>query len=246
MLHGTWIFTYIWFKITGKCRYAGKYSSPIRRIWDIQTLIASDPSWTSYVYIYIYLELVCPLFWGLNPPKEGLFQSKLRVIIWVLGIIYIYIFIFIYIYMISRKSLEESGGIYWEVSKNQKVWLDRMACFCGGSDFLQSYLEKGFLPPIDFWDYALLSETPFKTFNRNPVSSYFWGLEIYTIIYSYLGDEQRPSGPWSFAVYGGLHYPCYTRLMISSWSPWLVGFFWRCYYPGIILSMEFPGSLYRW
>ena len=25
---------------------------------------------------YIYLELVCPLFWGLNPPKQGLFQSK--------------------------------------------------------------------------------------------------------------------------------------------------------------------------
>ena len=26
--------------------------------------------------IYIYLEPVCPLFWWLNPPKQGLFQSK--------------------------------------------------------------------------------------------------------------------------------------------------------------------------
>ena len=25
---------------------------------------------------YIYLEPVCPLFWGLNPPKEGPFHSK--------------------------------------------------------------------------------------------------------------------------------------------------------------------------
>ena len=28
------------------------------------------------MYIYIYLEPVCPLFWGLNPPKEGPFHSK--------------------------------------------------------------------------------------------------------------------------------------------------------------------------
>ena len=26
--------------------------------------------------VYIHLEPVCPLFWGFNPPKEGLFQSK--------------------------------------------------------------------------------------------------------------------------------------------------------------------------
>ena len=26
--------------------------------------------------MHIYLEPVCPLFWGFNPPKEGLFQSK--------------------------------------------------------------------------------------------------------------------------------------------------------------------------
>ena len=25
---------------------------------------------------YIYLEPVCPPFWGLNPPTQGLFQSK--------------------------------------------------------------------------------------------------------------------------------------------------------------------------
>ena len=24
----------------------------------------------------IYLEPICPLFWGFNPPKQGLFQSK--------------------------------------------------------------------------------------------------------------------------------------------------------------------------
>ena len=28
------------------------------------------------MYIYIYLEPVCPLFWGFNPPKQGPFQSK--------------------------------------------------------------------------------------------------------------------------------------------------------------------------
>ena len=36
-----------------------------------------------YIYIHIYrVESVCPLFWWFNHPKEGLFQSKLRVI-WV-------------------------------------------------------------------------------------------------------------------------------------------------------------------
>ena len=28
------------------------------------------------MYIYIYLEVVCPLFLALTPPKQGLFQSK--------------------------------------------------------------------------------------------------------------------------------------------------------------------------
>ena len=28
------------------------------------------------IYIYIYLEPVCPLFLALTPPKQGLFQSK--------------------------------------------------------------------------------------------------------------------------------------------------------------------------
>ena len=28
------------------------------------------------MYIYIYGTCERPLFWGLNPPKEGLFQSK--------------------------------------------------------------------------------------------------------------------------------------------------------------------------
>jgi len=31
----------------------------------------------SLAVIHMYLELVCPLFWGFNPPKQGLFQSKL-------------------------------------------------------------------------------------------------------------------------------------------------------------------------
>ena len=30
----------------------------------------------SFLYICIHLEPVCPLFWGLNHPKQGLFQSK--------------------------------------------------------------------------------------------------------------------------------------------------------------------------
>ena len=29
-----------------------------------------------YTIVYIYLEPVCPLFLGFNPPKHGLFQSK--------------------------------------------------------------------------------------------------------------------------------------------------------------------------
>ena len=34
-------------------------------------------SFMLYVYgYYIVLEPVCPLFWWLNPPKQGLFQSK--------------------------------------------------------------------------------------------------------------------------------------------------------------------------
>ena len=224
MLHGTWIFTYIWFKFTGKCRYAGKYSSPIRRIWDIQTLIAADPSCTSYVYIYIYTWNLFGtlLFWGLwTLQKKAFSNQKLRVIIWVLGI-NIYIYLYLYIYMISRKSLEESGGIYWEVSKIKRYDSIGWACFCGGSDFLQSYLEKGFLPPIGFLRLRLTFWDAVKNFQQKPRLVIFLGVGN---IYSYLGDEQRPSGPWSFAVYGGLYYPCYTRLMISSWSPWLVGFF---------------------
>lgn len=29
-----------------------------------------------YIYIYVYLEPGCPLFWGFNPPQQGLFQFK--------------------------------------------------------------------------------------------------------------------------------------------------------------------------
>ena len=41
-------------------------------------------------YIYIYLEPICPLFLGFNPPKEGPFQSKqgsfgLQVYIYIYG-----------------------------------------------------------------------------------------------------------------------------------------------------------------
>ena len=46
-------------------------------------------TWYVDLYIYrIYLEPVCPLFWGLNPPKEGLFQSK-QGFIWVPGMYYV-------------------------------------------------------------------------------------------------------------------------------------------------------------
>ena len=41
-----------------------------------------------YIYIYrdyVYLEPVCPLFWWLNPSKQGLFQSK-QGSFWVPGI----------------------------------------------------------------------------------------------------------------------------------------------------------------
>ena len=45
----------------------------------------------------IYLEPVCPLFWGLNPPKQGLFQSKQGSV----GFqVYIYTYI-IYIYIMD-------------------------------------------------------------------------------------------------------------------------------------------------
>ena len=27
--------------------------------------------WNKWIYVHIYLEPVCPLFWGLNPPKQG-------------------------------------------------------------------------------------------------------------------------------------------------------------------------------
>ena len=37
--------------------------------------------------IYLYLEPICPLFLGFNPPKQGLFKSKQ----WSLGLqVYIY------------------------------------------------------------------------------------------------------------------------------------------------------------
>ena len=29
-----------------------------------------------YIYLHIYLEPFCPLFWGSNPPKQGPFQPK--------------------------------------------------------------------------------------------------------------------------------------------------------------------------
>ena len=42
-------------------------------LWIVVTVTGIRPDPT---YIYIYLEPVCPLFWGLNPLKEGPFQSK--------------------------------------------------------------------------------------------------------------------------------------------------------------------------
>ena len=44
------------------------------------------------VWIYVYLEPVCPLFWCLNPPKEGPFQAKQ-------GSFRLQVYIYIYIYI---------------------------------------------------------------------------------------------------------------------------------------------------
>ena len=66
-----------------------------------------NPFWRIlYHQNYIYLEPVCPLFWGFNPPKQGLFQSKQGSF----GFqVYIYIFIFsnqLYKYFKSIKLLK--------------------------------------------------------------------------------------------------------------------------------------------
>ena len=54
--------------------------------------------------ICVYVEPVCPLLWGLNPPRKGLFiQFKTRVI-WVPGIhlFIIYTYIYIYVFELSH------------------------------------------------------------------------------------------------------------------------------------------------
>ena len=51
------------------------------------------------MYSYIYLEPVCPLFWGFNPPKEGPFQSKEGSF----GF-QVYIYIYTYIMMVKSKN----------------------------------------------------------------------------------------------------------------------------------------------
>ena len=55
----------------------------ISQIWDVELLWAWEVQSSDLkdflaktVYIYIYLEPICPPFWWLNPPKQGLFQSK--------------------------------------------------------------------------------------------------------------------------------------------------------------------------
>ena len=49
--------------------------------------------------IHIYLEPFCPQFWWLNPPKQGLFQSKQGSV----GFqVYIYIHMYIYIYVAHK------------------------------------------------------------------------------------------------------------------------------------------------
>ena len=44
----------------------------------IQRYIVNFEVYGIYIYIplIVHLKPVCPLFWGLNPPKEDLFQSK--------------------------------------------------------------------------------------------------------------------------------------------------------------------------
>ncbi len=48
--------------------------------WEKRPVFAAfckhEPKRQQNMYIYSYLELVYPLFWGLNPPKEGPFHSK--------------------------------------------------------------------------------------------------------------------------------------------------------------------------
>ena len=60
-------------------------SATISRIWchasDRTRMISSYHGHKSlilaiHINTYNYLEPVCPLFWGLNPPKEGPFHSK--------------------------------------------------------------------------------------------------------------------------------------------------------------------------
>ena len=50
------------------------------------------------IYIYVYLEPVCPIFWGFNPPKQGLFQSKQGSF----GF-QVYVYIYTYVYIQSNK-----------------------------------------------------------------------------------------------------------------------------------------------
>ena len=38
--------------------------------------LQTPPNLNWRVQMYVYLEPVCPLFWGLNPPKEGPVHSK--------------------------------------------------------------------------------------------------------------------------------------------------------------------------
>ena len=200
--------------------------------------------------MYIYIPGTCLSFvLGVEPSKRRPFPIKTkghhlgsRYNIYDIYI-YIYIFIYIYIYTWSPGNLWRSPEAFIGKSLKSKGMTRSDGLFLWGFWFPAVISWEGLLTPdwflrlrLTFWDAVL-------NFQQKPHLVIFLGVGN---IYSYLGDEQRPSGPWSFAVYGGLHYPCYTRLMISSWSPWLVGFFRKCYYPGIILSMEFPGSLYRW
>ena len=55
------------------------------------------------MYIYIYLEPVCPLFLGLNPPNEGPFHSKQ-------GSVGFQVYIIIYIYKKPKRKFDEAPG----------------------------------------------------------------------------------------------------------------------------------------
>ena len=70
--------------------------------------------------IYIPGTCECPLFWGLNPLKEGRFQSKqgsfgFQIYIYIYNYIYIYLYIFSYLFIYLC--------IYFKQGANLSLWV---------------------------------------------------------------------------------------------------------------------------